>query len=258
GSLIVRMDDGRFERLEGDELAKDRLAHGYAVTVHRAQGSTVDSAHRYEDGGGRELAYVSMSRGRHSNTVHVVADDLDQAAEDLTRDWAVDHRARWAIDSGTPATEPLAVEQHDQAPTGMRAALRHARLQAERHAVAAAIPPDASPAITKLEQQLAALHRDRTHLRTGQGRYAATPAGQAARRYLQAREKLADAGRHAESADSWRDRRHWRKETARWTDEESAAQIDYASTIRPEMDELNRTTANLETRRRKLVADRHE
>jgi len=30
------MDDGRFERLEGDELAKDRLAHGYAVTVTKA------------------------------------------------------------------------------------------------------------------------------------------------------------------------------------------------------------------------------
>jgi hypothetical protein len=54
-------------------------------------------------------------------------DSLDQAAEDLTRDWSVDHRARWAIDSGTPATEPLAVEHHDQAPAGMRAALHHAR-----------------------------------------------------------------------------------------------------------------------------------
>jgi len=86
-----------------------------------------------------------MSRGRACNTVHVVADRLDQAAEDLTRDWSVDHRARWAIDSGTPATEPLAVEHHDQAPAGMRAALHHARLQAERDAVAAAIPEDPNP-----------------------------------------------------------------------------------------------------------------
>src|SRR5581483_7768100 len=103
-SLIIRTDDGRFERLEGDELGTGRLAHGYAVTVHRSQGATVDVAHRYEDGGGRELAYVSMSRGREANTVHVIADSVDQAAEDLCRDWAVDHRARWAIDSGTPAT----------------------------------------------------------------------------------------------------------------------------------------------------------
>lgn len=114
-----------------------------------------------------------MSRGRECNTVHVVADSLDQAAEDLTRDWSVDHRARWAIDSGTPATEPLAVEHDDRAPAGMRAALHHARLQAERDAIAAAIPQDPSPELAKVEQQLAGLRRDRTHLLTGQGRYAA-------------------------------------------------------------------------------------
>ena len=49
-SLIVRMDDDRFERLQGDELARDRLAYGYAVTVHRSQGATVDVAHRYNIG----------------------------------------------------------------------------------------------------------------------------------------------------------------------------------------------------------------
>ena len=59
GSLSIRMDDdGRIHRLEGEELAADRLAHSYALTVHRAQGSTVERAHALEDGGGRELAYV--------------------------------------------------------------------------------------------------------------------------------------------------------------------------------------------------------
>jgi ATP-dependent exoDNAse (exonuclease V) alpha subunit len=77
------MDDGRLECLAGEELGKDRLTHGYAITVHRSQASTVDIAHRLEDGGGRSLAYVSMSRAREANTVHVVADDLDQAVEDL-------------------------------------------------------------------------------------------------------------------------------------------------------------------------------
>src|SRR5207302_10696671 len=162
---------------QGDELARDRLAYGYAVTVHRSQGATVDVAHRYEDGGGRDLAYVSMSRGRQANTVHVVADNLDQAVEDLTRDWAVDHRARWAIDSGAPATEPLAVEHHDRAPAGMRAALRHARLQAERRAVAAAIPPDPSAELARLDRQLTDLLPNRRGLVTGPGRYAGTPRG---------------------------------------------------------------------------------
>ena len=88
GRLIVRMDDGRRHVLDREDTAADRLDHGYAVTVHRAQGATVDVAHRFEDGGGRELAYVSMSRARQRSTVHVVADNLDQAVEDLRRDWS--------------------------------------------------------------------------------------------------------------------------------------------------------------------------
>ena len=104
------MDDGRRHIFEREETAVDRLDHGYAVTVHRAQGATVDVAHRFEDGGGRELAYVSMSRARQRSTVHVVADNLDQAVEDLRRDWAQERRPRWAIDTGTPTTDPLAAE----------------------------------------------------------------------------------------------------------------------------------------------------
>jgi AAA domain-containing protein len=258
GSLIVRMDDGRFERLEGDELAKDRLAHGYAVTVHRAQGSTVDVAHRYEDGGGRELAYVSMSRGRHTNTVHVVADTLDQAAEDLLRDWTVDHRARWAIDSGTPATEPLAVEYDGNAPAGMRAAIRHARLEAERRAVASAIPPDPSPEIAKLDRDLRELRRDRTRLLTGQGRYAPTPVGHAARRYLDAREKHTDAQRHAQDADHWRDRRHWRKETDRWANEECAAETAYVAAVGPDLNRLDDAISRLVEHRDQLETARQD
>src|SRR5581483_4987381 len=234
-SLIIRTDDGRFERLEGDELGTGRLAHGYAVTVHRSQGATVDVAHRYEDGGGRELAYVSMSRGREANTVHVIADSVDQAAEDLCRDWAVDHRARWAIDPGTPATDPLAVERDDRAPAGMPAALRLARLQAERQAVAAAIPPDPAPELALVERQLAELRRDRTHLLTGQGRYAGAPEGETARRYLEALDKHHDAQRHTETGGGWRERRRWRNEVTVWAERESNAKVAYAATIGPKL-----------------------
>ena len=68
-SLSIRMDDdNEIRRLEGPEIAADRLAHGYAVTVHRSQGSTVERARALEDGGGRELAYVKMSRAREGST----------------------------------------------------------------------------------------------------------------------------------------------------------------------------------------------
>jgi ATP-dependent exoDNAse (exonuclease V) alpha subunit len=92
------MDDGRIVRLADERIDRKHLAHGYAVTVHRAQGATVDTAHRFEDGGGRELSYVAMSRARDGSHSWVVADDRIQAREDLARDWSKENRVEWAID----------------------------------------------------------------------------------------------------------------------------------------------------------------
>jgi hypothetical protein len=45
--------------------------HGYAVTVHVAQGLTVDHAYLLADHGlTRELGYTALSRGRHSNHLY--------------------------------------------------------------------------------------------------------------------------------------------------------------------------------------------
>ncbi|MEI2672322.1 MAG: AAA family ATPase [Marmoricola sp.] len=51
---------------------------GYATTAHRAQGMTVDTAHVVASGRtNRENLYVSMTRGRRSNTVYVALDNPD-------------------------------------------------------------------------------------------------------------------------------------------------------------------------------------
>lgn len=51
---------------------------GYAITAHRAQGMTVDTAHVVASGRtNRENLYVAMTRGRRSNTVYVALDDPD-------------------------------------------------------------------------------------------------------------------------------------------------------------------------------------
>jgi len=102
GRLTARMDDGRVHRFTRDELDGDRLDHGYATTIHRAQGATVDIAHRLADGGGRELAYVANSRARHHTTIHAVAEDLDHAREDLTWDWSQQRQPTWALDLTAP------------------------------------------------------------------------------------------------------------------------------------------------------------
>jgi hypothetical protein len=50
------------------------------------------------------VAYVAASRARHRTAIHIVADSLDQAVEDLSREWSADRRPPWAIDTGTPST----------------------------------------------------------------------------------------------------------------------------------------------------------
>jgi chromosome segregation ATPase len=157
------------------------MNHGYAITVHRSQGATVDTAHRLEDGGGRELAYVSMSRARHHSTVWVVADDVDQAAEDLKRDWPRENRQRWAIDSGIPSTEPQHVEQDREADPSIRNALRQARLRAERDALAASIPADPAEELHRNRIEIVAERQALADLASGGGRWEGTEVGALAR-----------------------------------------------------------------------------
>ena len=52
----------------------------YATTIHGAQGETVDRAHLLVgETTGAAAAYVGMTRGRKSNTAHLVADSVDDA-----------------------------------------------------------------------------------------------------------------------------------------------------------------------------------
>jgi hypothetical protein len=57
----------------------EHLDLGYAVTAHRAQGITVDTAHVVVTGSTtRENLYVSMTRGRDSNMAYVALDRPDE------------------------------------------------------------------------------------------------------------------------------------------------------------------------------------
>jgi hypothetical protein len=100
-----------------------------------------------------------MSRARDTAQVHAVADNVDQAAEDLTWDWSPEKRQAWAIDTGTPehaGRHPVEIEAEEQAPGKLRAVLGRARLKAERAALAAAVSDQPDPA---LRRQVAGLDR---------------------------------------------------------------------------------------------------
>jgi conjugative relaxase-like TrwC/TraI family protein len=66
-----RLDDDARAAFTGDYLS-EHITHGYAVTVHSAQGVTADTTHAVlGENTTRALAYVAMTRGRESNTAYL-------------------------------------------------------------------------------------------------------------------------------------------------------------------------------------------
>lgn len=166
-SLTAVTSDGREFQMGPEEIGADRLAHGYAITAHRSQGATVDAAHVLDDGGGRELAYVAMSRARHASHVYVAAGDLRYAAERLAWSWDQERRQQWASDR-------------------QRSAERIEALRAERQQLIGMIPADVSEQIIRVHQEQSALDRDVAQLQTGTGRWSNTPVGDAYHQFLRA------------------------------------------------------------------------
>ncbi len=73
-SMTVQMSDRAVE-LPATYLEAGHVAHGYAMTVHKAQGVTVDRAFVLgTDDLYREMGYVAMSRGRLGNHLYVVGE----------------------------------------------------------------------------------------------------------------------------------------------------------------------------------------
>jgi conjugative relaxase-like TrwC/TraI family protein len=251
GSLRVRMEDGRAHDFTAEDAGADRLAHGYAVTVHRSQGATVDVAHALEDGGGRELAYVRMSRARQATTVYLVADNLDQAAEDLRREWPRQKRWLWAIDTNTP--DPERTRQATGAAVSVQVppALRRAQLVNRRDAVLVAIPPDVTGQISDSANQIHEVRRALDNLKAGTGSYAGTAAGAAARDLAEAHRRWSAARRMLRSPGlSRKGRREWQENQTRWAQAAGAAQDRWDQHGAPVLTSL--------TERHQALMDRHD
>lgn len=85
GELVVRKTDGGAQvRLPG-EYVEAHVEIGYASTIHRAQGATVDRAHLLISGHmSADALYVGMTRGRADNHVHVVKPVVREEHHDRT------------------------------------------------------------------------------------------------------------------------------------------------------------------------------
>jgi conjugative relaxase-like TrwC/TraI family protein len=155
-TLTAITPDGRQLQMGLDDISADRLAYGYAITGHRAQGTTVEVAHVLDDGGGRELAYVAMSRARSASHVYTTAPDITQAAHRLVWSWDDERRQQWATDQA-------------------RAAQRLTELRAEHRELMGSIPPDVTDLLAQVRQRQAVLDKNLADLGTGTGGWANMP-----------------------------------------------------------------------------------
>jgi conjugative relaxase-like TrwC/TraI family protein len=250
-SLTMATNDGRRVTLRGEALDQDHLDYGYALTVHREQGATADRAHYLAEGGGRELAYVAMSRARRPSIVHAVADDLDQAIDDITCDWSLDRNQQWITRTARGVGADPAIRTLPEDPDSRRARLLAELEVLERHA-----PPDVTAELAATRAHLDRLRRSRDDLIQGHGDWHHTPAGRAERALDQAR-------RQRQHAEHWldhpnvgrRERHHWRRKAVAAARAEARAQRDWATHTQPALEQLDRTTTRAEHRVAELESE---
>ena len=140
--FVARLDDGR--RVAFSPAEYDHIAHGYAVTIHKSQGATVDRTYVLADPMmNRNASYVALTRHREGLRVYsdreTFADreHLDRAlsrapSKDLARDYATA-----AIERHAARLEPLQQQAHQlraeiQQLRVVRATLEHAGEEAQR------------------------------------------------------------------------------------------------------------------------------
>ena len=83
GSITIRRTGRRFggSIVLPAAYVTDHVDLGYAITAHRAQGVTVDTAHvLVEPTTTRENFYVAMTRGKHANHAYVILDRANEHA----------------------------------------------------------------------------------------------------------------------------------------------------------------------------------
>ncbi len=153
--MTVRLDTGRSAAFELKDYAQ--VDHGYAATIHKSQGVTVDRTHVLATPGmDRHGAYVALSRHRDSVQVHYGRDefeDLGKLTRVLSRERAKDMASDFAERRDIRVTPPMRPKEQPQREHGMfdgfkpagpaRQSAREAEQQdkhraIERHASAAA------------------------------------------------------------------------------------------------------------------------
>jgi hypothetical protein len=250
-TLTIATDDGRRVVLQGEALDQDHLNHAYALTVHREQGATADRTHYLAEGGGRELAYVAMSRARGPSIVHAVADHVGQAIEDISHDRSHGRNQQWITRIATgvgvdPASRTLAENP----------GARRAKLIAELERLERQAPPDVTAELAAACADLDRLRRARDDLVCGAGRWHGTPAGRAADDVDRVRRQRQDAERWIHVPHLGRRDRHRRRRVAQAAARSaSRARRDWIAHWLPAVEQLDRRITRAQRRVAELETD---
>ena len=233
-TLVAATPEGTELHMGPGDIGADKLAYAYSVTAHRSQGQTVDVTYALEDGGGRELAYVAMSRARGESHVHVVGRDLPEAAQRLAWAWGRERRQAWVLNKSPEE--------------------RLAQLYLKRQGLRGSLPPNRSADLDQARRQLRNVGQDAADLHAGTGRWAVTALGEVARALCQAAADYQRASRRLEPGDlgPWgrhKARRQLREVSARFDKAKQAweqAGQPYADQLEAARGQLVRQTAELE------------
>jgi Ti-type conjugative transfer relaxase TraA len=149
-SMSVRTDDGR--SVSFDLKDYDRIDHGYAATIHKAQGMTMDRTHVLATPGlDAHGSYVGLSRHRDGMDLHYGRDDFADAnrlvrtlSRDRAKDMASDYEPAqsYAERRGITFRERVerVVEIVKQVPEKVRGMFDGLRLPADGQALERAAP----------------------------------------------------------------------------------------------------------------------
>jgi conjugative relaxase-like TrwC/TraI family protein len=155
GRLTLDLDKGG--RVELPEKYTPHVGLGYAITVHRAQGSTVDHAFIF-GGGSREWSYTALSRAREDTRVYLSSGAEDRTEIDLPKQAQVDaiEAARRAVGQSCAKLAAVDIAPKSLGDEALRAEIeRTADLLRQRPTLGVAVPV-ARAEVEHLQQDIAA------------------------------------------------------------------------------------------------------
>lgn len=178
-----------------------------------------------------------MSRAREGTHAWVVADNLEQATEDLRWDWSQVRTPTWAIDTGLPAPAEVTREAVAALPApdqARLAALALARTKAGGDAVSGLKPQRCGEELAEARAALHQAEQDLSDLRAGSGDHVGTEAGRAVSDLARSQAALTATRWAAEHSPRRRERKDAAKESVAVAGQLADAERRWQAYVAPE------------------------